>query len=357
MKNMDNYQNYDDDISFRKVVIFISYCFSLIRKNFVLIILFVFLGVLTGYFITTFNTPKYKSELRFVVKNEGSTGLGGMLGGLNSVLGGSSMGSTLERTVEIASSDRIIGAVLLSKIFTQGKYEILANTLIEINNLHAAWAKDTLMSHLYFNSEDTSIENLSFSKRKAIKYMEDLLFPKSGTGIINRSIDKKSGVVTLTATHENEEFAIILTKEIFNKLRDFYVEQMTTSATNNVSIFQRKVDSIKLELSKVQSSFARNTDQSFGLLFQEDKVELKKLAVREQMLIAMYAEAQKNLETFRFMNDSAIPSLTVIDMPYSPLKKIQRSKLLFSFVGGFLGSILIFLIILLRAWYKRIMTI
>lgn len=356
MDQSNKIQVNEDEISLKDLIKRVHSWLGLLRQNFLLVCLIALLFGLLGFFISFFSQPKCKAELRFVVKSEGSsTGLTGMLGGLGSVLGGNPMGSPLERTVEIASSDRIVGAALLSEVQLSGKNEILANSLIRINKLHKTWGKDSLLRNVQFLKKDTSIENMSFSKRKAIKKLESLLIPKTGDGIISKSFDKKSGVVTLAATHENEEFAIILTKEIFNKLRDFYVEQMTTSAANNVLILQKKVDSIKFELAKVQSSYARTTDQSFGLLFQEDKVELKKLAVREQMLLAMYAEAQKNLETFRFMNDSAIPTLTVIDMPYSPLKKIEKSKILYTAGGGFLGGFLTFLFIALRRWYKNLM--
>ncbi len=345
-----------DEISLKDLIKLIQSWLRLLWKNIITVVIIGLLGGGLGYFYVNLAKIMYKSELRFVVKSEGSSsGLSGMLGGLGSVLGGSAMGSPLERTIEIASSDRIVGSALLSEVQIEGKNEILANSLIRINKLHKNWEKDSLLNGITFNKQDTSIESMAFPKRKAIKMLEALLIPKTGDGIITKSFDKKSGVVTLSATHENEDFAIVLTKEVFNKLRDFYVEQMITSAANNVQILQKKVDSIKFELARVQSSYARNTDQSYGLLFQEDKVELKKLAVREQMLMAMYGEAQKNLETFKFMNDSAIPTLTVIDMPYSPLKIMQPSKILFSVGGAFLGAFLTFLYIVIRSWYKNLM--
>ena len=346
----------DDEISLKDIIKNIQTWFTLLRKNIILISLIGLLGASAGFFLTYFSKPVYKAELRFVVKSEGSgSDLSGMLGGLGSVLGGGSVGSPLERTIEIASSDRIVGSALLSEVQIAGKKEVLSNSLFRLNKHNKLWEKDTVLMNVQFSLADTSIEQMTFAKRKAIKTLESLLIPKTGDGIISKSFDKKSGVVTLAATHSNEEFSIILAKEVFNKLRDFYVEQMTTSAANNVQILQKKVDSIKFELAKVQASYARTTDQSFGLLFQEDKVELKKLAVREQMLMAMYAEAQKNLETFKFMNDSAIPSLTVIDMPYSPLKKIQKSKILYTAGGFFLGCFFTFFFIAFRRWYKNLM--
>ncbi len=356
MSHPTEIQPHDDEISFKDLIKMIQSWFGLLWRSIFPIVTIGLLGGGLGFVYAKLAKVKYKSELRFVVKSEGSSsGLSGMLGGLGSVLGGNTMGSPLERTIEIASSDRIVGSALLSEVQIEGKNEILANSLIRINNLHKNWEKDSLLNGITFNNQDSSIESMAFPKRKAIKMLEALLIPKKGDGIITKSYDKKSGVVTLSATHTNEDFAIVLTKEIYNKLRDFYVEQMITSAANNVLVLQKKVDSIKFELSRVQSSYARTTDQSFGLLFQEDKVELRKLAVREQMLLAMYSEAQKNLETFKFMNDSAIPTLTVIDMPYSPLKKIQPNKILFTIGGTFIGAFLTFLFIAICRWYKNLM--
>jgi len=330
--------------------------FRIFINNISLISVIGILFGLLGFIITYFSMPKYKAELRFVVKNETSvSGLTGMLGGLGAFLGGNSMGSQLERTLEIVGSDRILRTALLSQVELSGKNEILANSLIKLNKLDKVWLKDSILNNVKFFPYDTSFEKMTFQKRMAIKKLESLLIPKIGQGIIVKSFDKKSGIVTIAATHKNEEFSIVLAMEIFNKLRDFYIEQTTTSAANNVIILEKKVDSIKFELSKVQTSYARTTDQSLGLLLQEDRVELKKLAVREQMLLAMYAEAQKNLETFKFMNDSAIPSLTVIDMPYSPLKKIQKSKILYTAGGFFLGGFLAFLFIAIRLRYKNLM--
>lgn len=349
--NNDNYTTRDImKIIFRMSNLFFSYLTQ--------ILFFAIFFALLGLSISYLSKVNYKAELRFIVKSEG-TGSGmmsGMLGGLGAMLGGSTMGSPLERTVEIVSSDRILGSALLSTCIIDGRQEILANHMIRINNLSSYWSRDSALNSVKFTSIDTSIEAMSLSKRRAIKKLENMLIPKQGNGIISKAFDKKSGVVSLSAVYHDEEFAILITKAIFNKLRDFYIEQMVTSAANNVIVLQKKVDSIRLELNSVQSSYARRTDQSFGLLFQEDKVELKKLAVREQMLMAMYAEAQKNLETFKFMNDSAIPSLTVIDMPYSPLKKIEKSKILYTTGGFFLGGLLSFIIIAIRRWYNSNMS-
>jgi uncharacterized protein involved in exopolysaccharide biosynthesis len=94
-----------------------------------------------------------------------------------------------------------------------------------------------------------------------------------------------------------------------------------------------------------------------GLLLNEDKVELKSLAVKEQILLTMYGEAQKNLETFLFMGQSAsnATALNLLDAPFSPIKPSVKSKVLYTAAGFFLASFFCFGFILLRRWYKNIM--
>jgi len=314
---------------------------NFIRKRVLYILIVGALFSLIGFYYSFFSEKKYKAELRFTIKSEGGgAGLTTLVGGLGAMFGGGGLGSTLEKTIEIASSDRILGSVLLTNVYFQGKSDVLGNIVMEKCNLRKQWDSDSAMLHVKFSSSDTSIDVLSFPERRALKVMGNLLVAKSGDGLISRAIDKRSGIVSLTVIHTDEEFSILLVKELFNSLRKFYVEQMVAAPLNNAILFQKKVDSLKSELSKVQYALAKNTDESQALLFLEDKVPLKQLANKEQMLSSLYVEAQKNLETFKFMNDSAIPSFTVIDMPYSPLLVIERNFYHYTIISFLVGVFL-----------------
>jgi len=330
----------------------------MLKKNKIQIGLTSILVGLIGFTFAFFSAPKYKAELRFVEKREGSvSSLAGMLGGLGSVLGGNSIASPLERIVEVASSEKILVSALLSEVQISEKKDVLANVIIRFNRPQYFWINDTVFKNVRFSVPDTSFEKMSLKKREAIKKLKNILVPETGKGILSKSFDKKSGIVTISATHFDEELSIVLVKQVFNKLRDYYLEQMTNSSSNNVLVLQRKVDSIRHELTRVQSVYARSIDQSVGVFLQEDKLELKKMAIQEQILLAMYAEAQKNLETFKFMNDSAIPNLIIIDIPYSPLRKIQFSKVSFTFGGFFLGGLIAFVFIAFSNFCKDLVAV
>jgi len=198
--------------------------------------------------------------------------------------------------------------------------------------------------------------DLEFSQRKAIKIIIGSLIGKDNTSrLIGKSFDKKSGVVTLAVTYKNEDFSIALTNAIYNEVIEFYSDQSLAATSNNVQVLTRKADSIRRELDATRRAFARNSDQALGLLLQEDKVENKSLSFKENMLSLMYAEVQKNLETLKYIESSSMPSFSVIDQPYSPIRPVQKSKILFSFVGMFLSLIISFGVFFIRNWFKQLM--
>ena len=355
MNQPQNMQVQDDEISLKDLIKIIQSWFSLLFKNSLLILLVGSIGGGLGFYLAYSSKPVYKAESKFVVKEGGPSGLSGSLGNLSSLLGGGG-GSSLDRTVAVIGSDRVMGKVLLSTVLIEEKSDLVINHFINLNkSLKASWAKDTALAKARFIPADTIPQYFNFPQRKAYK---SVLASFSGEkGIVSKNFDKKTGIISLTVTHTNEEFAIEVNRLIYDELKLFMREQSSETANMNVELLTKKVDSIQGELNGVRRALARRTDQSMGLLLNEDKVELKSLAVKEQILLTMYGEAQKNLETFLFMGQSAsnATALNLLDAPFSPLTPAAKSKVLYTAAGFFLASFLCFGFILLRRWYKNIM--
>jgi uncharacterized protein involved in exopolysaccharide biosynthesis len=355
MNQPQNMQVQDDEISLKDLIKIIQSWFSLLFKNSLLILLVGSIGGGLGFYLAYSTKPVFKAESKFVVKEGGPSGLSGSLGNLSSLLGGGG-GSSLDRTVAVIGSDRVMGKVLLSTVLIEEKSDLVINHFINLNkNLKASWAKDTALAKARFIPADTIPQYFNFPQRKAYK---SVLASFSGEkGIVSKNFDKKTGIISLTVTHANEEFAIEVNRLIYDELKLFMREQSSETANMNVELLTKKVDSIQGELSGVRRALARRTDQSMGLLLNEDKVELKSLAVKEQILLTMYGEAQKNLETFLFMGQSAsnATALNLLDAPFSPIKPFVKSKVLYTAAGFFLASFFCFGFILLRRWYKNVM--
>ncbi len=346
----------DDEISLKDLIKIVQSWFSLLYKNSLTILLLGSIGAGLGFYLAYSNKPVYKAESKFLVKEGGTSGLSGSLGNLSSLLGGGG-GSSLDRTVAVIGSERVMGKVLLSTVQIAGKSDLVINHFVALNkDLQTAWNKDTVLAKARFTATDTISQLFNFPQRKAFKSVL-AAFISDQEELVTKTFDKKTGIISLTVTHPNEEFAIEVNRLIYDELKLFMREQSSETANMNVELLTKKVDSIQSELNGVRRALARRTDQSMGLLLNEDKVDLKSLAVKEQILLTMYGEAQKNLETFLFMGQSAsnASQLYLIDYPFSPIKPDEKSKLLYTLAGFFLASFLCFGFILIRRWYKNVM--
>jgi uncharacterized protein involved in exopolysaccharide biosynthesis len=331
---------------------------ELFVKNLFKILIAGIIGGAIGFAYAYLDTPKYNAQLKFVMRSDPGSGLSSGLAGLSSILGTGTgpggAGSGLERVIELIGSDRIIGNAILSEAEVNGKQDLLINHYITLQGYRKVWAKDSLISKVNF-PVGVQFADLDFPQRKAIKMIIGSLIGKDNTSkLIGKSFDKKSGVVTLAVTYKNEDFSIVLTNAIYKEVIEFYSDQSLAATSNNVQVLNQKADSIRIELDATRKAFAKNSDQALGLLLQEDKVENKSLSFKENMLSLMYAEVQKNLETLRYIEASSMPSFSIIDLPYSPIRPIKKSKILFSFLFMFLFVIIYFGFCYVQILRKRI---
>jgi uncharacterized protein involved in exopolysaccharide biosynthesis len=318
-------------------------------KNIFKILFAGIIGGAIGFAYAYLDTPKYNAQLKFVMRSDPGGGLSSGLAGLSSLLGSGTgaggSGSGLERVIELIGSDRIIGNAILSEAEVNGKQDLLVNHYITLQGYRKAWEKDSLLSEVNFPL-GVQFADLNFPQRKAIKTIIGSLIGKDNSSkIIGKSFDKKSGVVTLAVTYKNEDFSILLTNAIYKEVIEFYSDQSLAATSNNVQVLNKKADSIRRELDATRRAFAKNSDQALGLLLQEDKVENKSLSFKESMLSLMYAEVQKNLETLKYIEASSMPSFSIIDQPYSPIRPIKRSIIIYIFLGfiSLFSIVLVFL--------------
>jgi uncharacterized protein involved in exopolysaccharide biosynthesis len=360
MSTNETQQQVQEEIVFgiKDMIRVIENCKEVLVKNIFMILLAGVIGAITGLTYAYLSVPVYNAQLKFVMRSDPSSGLSSGLAGLSSILGSGTgsggAGSGLERVIELIGSDRIIGNAILKEVEVNGKIDLLVNHYIDIQGYKKLWVKDSLLKKVEY-PKGVLFSDLDLPQRKAIKIIISSLIGKDNTSkLIAKSFDKKSGVVTLGVTFKNEDFAIQLTNSIYLEVIEFYSDQSLAATSNNVQVLAQKADSIRRELDATRRAFAKNSDQALGLLLQEDKVENRSLSFKESMLSLMYAEVQKNLETVRYIEASSIPSFSIIDQPFSPIRPIQKNKLFWSLASALLSSLMIFIILLLTRWYKKI---
>lgn len=339
----------DSGFDLNNVFAEIAIWIGLIRRNLKWYIIVGVVGGGLGILFATLPKPKYRANTKFMMRADAS-GMASQLSSLNSLLGTgtSPTGTPLERIAELIGSEKVVLNALFSKAIVNNKEDLLINHYIELQELRKKWKKDTVLSRVSFTEADR-FDQFSFAQRKVFKNIYGAMVGKNMTnGVLGRSFDKKSAMVSISATYINEEFSICMCKAVYNELVDFYINEAVASTRRNVKILTIKADSIKNELDQARQAFAQNTDKTLGILLSQNRVQNKSLSVRENMLTLMYGEILKNLETLRFIEQSTTPSFSVIDEPFSPIEPMGRSRILF----GLAGSVIPLFLLLLasRGW-------
>lgn len=333
-----------EELTLRDIIREVRLWMGIIRRHWLVFLIVGSASGAAGFYYAYRQPPLYTATTRFMIKNEGAGGLfGAQASTLSGLLGTGQMGTPLERTAEVISSDRILGRSLLRTIRVRDTTDLVINHFIRLTGLRQKWHEDTVLNNVSFSSSDLEIAALSLPQRKALKVLKDMIAPEKGVGVIQKSTDKKSGLLTMSCTHRDEDFAIALSQTLFRELSDFFIEQMTYSSNANSLLMKERLDSIQQELNAVRMELARQTDQSLGLLLQRDKVDLKALAVKEQMLAVMYSETLKSVEAYRFVASSAMPSLTIVDFPYAPLPFAAKSKKSYAILFAFVSCLILLL--------------
>lgn len=339
----------EHEISLKDIIKEIRSWKDLFVKNFKKIFLFGLIGGLIGFTYAYFSKPIYTAKLTFVMRADAGSAAASSLSGLTSLLGVGASAAPTDRIMELLGSERIIGEALLSPVSIYGKKDLLINHFIGIKNLKKNWVDDTLLSKVQFKIGDEFVD-LNKGQRIVIKSITGQI--AGSKGIVSKSFDKKSGVMTITAMDLDEQLSIEIPKTIYSVLVNFYTDESVSAISSKVKILQHKVDSIQYVLTSTQRASAVSNDQGLGLLLQQDRVDQKKLGLKESVLTVMYGEAIKNLEQLNFILATTSPSFSVIDQPYSPITPVKKSKEIFAVGFCILFGFLYFLFLLAKVKFS-----
>jgi uncharacterized protein involved in exopolysaccharide biosynthesis len=342
-----------DEISLKDILAEIRLWFRLAwRKSWLIIPIALAFGAL-GYYYAKSKKPVYTAQLKFILKSDNSAS--SALSGLSSLLGSSSSasGGSLERIIELVGAEKVVIDVLFTKNKLGQKEDFIINQIYQQFQFKKAWQKDSLLKNFKPFTSKKAIEDMSIAERKALKRM--IAFVSGPKGLLQKSFDKKSGIISLNTSSFSENLSIAITEQVYQTFVRFYINEASVTSNQNVDMLRRKVDSIRNELYAVQRSAAVQSDQALGVLLQQDRVENKTMAIKEQMLTVMYAEAQKNFQTYQTTQSMNKPIFSLIEEPFSPIEAKKTSKLLFALLFAMGSGFITLVFIRLRIKIKNVL--
>jgi hypothetical protein len=346
------------EISLKDLIIKLNSGYSYLQSKWLILLLVVILGGITGFVYAWFQKPVYTASVTYALDDEKGTGsIGGALG-LASSLGfdmGTDAGGAFgaANLMELMHSRSLIEKTLLSEVTVDRKKITLADYYIEVNGLQMTWTNKPDLAQVHFPVE-TNRTNFTRVQDSLLGSIYSSL-DKSQLSITQK--DKKVSVGTIEVKSINELFAKLFCETLVKEVSEFYIETISRKARYNVDILQRQVDSVRSELNGAITGVATANDNAFNLnpALTVKRAPVAKRQVDVQANTAILTQLVTNLELAKVTLLKETPLIQVIDRPILPLKKEKVGKLKSLVTGGFLAGFLAALFLIFRKIGKNIM--
>ena len=359
-------QVHESEISLKDLILkVIDYLRSLF-KSWKFITLMGFLGAFL-FFALNYNTKAlYKADLTFMLnENEG-----GSMGGLASMLGqfglsGGSTESNLDKILQLSKARIISQEALFEKTNIEGQNDFVANHLIESLTYLDRW-KSGRLSKLLGGQEELSLDDFKFThdsisafslkENKALKKIHaHVVGVNDNSGLFKSDYSELTGIMTFSMISSEDDLSIDLVNLMYEKLSNYYIEKAVEKQNYDYRVIKSKYDSIAYELNNVQNQLAYFQDRNKSLFKKQDQLVENKLRIEEQKLFTLYAEAEKQKQIAELSLNSKTPYIQAIDTPIKPLRPINKGRIYYFLLGGFIGGLLSCSYVIIKKMYQEIM--
>ncbi len=271
--------------------------------------------------------------------------------------GGSSAVINEDKLLEIIKAETIIRTALLKKATIDSTTDLMANHFIDLFGYKEAWEDNDSLRGFRFpiEKEAGGLINLKGNLSEKENSVLKMFCAQISTNLL--TADKsKSGIITITTKTKSELFSIYLNQYLVEALTSFYVERITEKGRANLSIVQKRVDSISIALKDAEFTLARWKDANYQLVKAQGMIEELRLRRDVEVCNSIYLEGFKQLEISKFTLLQQTPFLQIIDQPTLPLLPIGKISLLKGLIIGFIiGFFLSCLYIFARKKYADLM--
>ena len=158
-----------------------------------------------------------------------------------------------------------------------------------------------------------------------------------------------------SVTSSDPKLSIYFVNTLFDVLSEFYLDSSNSKQEGDFKLVKTKYDSINNALDATMYAVAKFEDQNQGLFTKKDALRLRKLKADELKLGVMLGEIEKQYQIAQLTMERSSEFIQVIDRPILPLKPINKGRIYFFLLGGFLGGLLSIAYLVLKKSYNDLM--
>lgn len=176
-------------------------------------------------------------------------------------------------------------------------------------------------------------------------------------GRIDVSVDKKSGVTTLTVTMQDPLISATLTDTIMHSLQNYITEYRTNKARNDLAFTEKLYEEAQESYMKAQKEYADFVDANHNIVLLRVNAERERLQNEMALAYQVYTQVSQQLQMAKAKVQERTPVYTVLQPATVPLRASKPSKMMilagFIFLAG-VGSVgwILFVKDYFEAWRK-----
>lgn len=143
---------------------------------------------------------------------------------------------------------------------------------------------------------------------------------------IGVSVDKKTGLTTITVTMQDARIAACLTDTVMSRLQDYITEYRTTKAKKDFQFQQGLFERKKKEYEKAQDEYAKFADANKNIILLSYRAEQERLENEMRLAYNVYTSVAQQLQMAEAKVQEITPVYTVVEPATIPIKASKPSK-------------------------------
>lgn len=175
---------------------------------------------------------------------------------------------------------------------------------------------------------------------------------------ISVSVDKKTGVTTLSVTMQDPLISASLTDTVMRCLQNYITDYRTNKARHDLAFTEKLYKEAKDNYTAAQSKYASFVDANQNLILLSYRAEQERLQNKMNLAYNVYTQVVLQLQMAKAKVQEITPVYTVVQPASVPLRPAKPNKVMiligFIFLAG-VGSVgwILFVKDLLKGWKKQ----
>ena len=175
---------------------------------------------------------------------------------------------------------------------------------------------------------------------------------------ISVSVDKKTGVTTLSVTMQDPLISASLTDTVMHCLQNYITDYRTNKARHDLAFTEKLYGEAKASYEDAQKKYANFVDANQNIILLSYRAEQERLQNEMNLAYQVYTQVSQQLQMARAKVQEITPVYTVVQPATVPLNPAKPNKLMiligFMFLAG-VGSVgwILFVKDLLKGWKKQ----